>query len=36
MPEGVVGARFYQPDEAEAELASRLERIRRARVAQAG
>jgi putative ATPase len=36
MPEGVVGARFYQAEEAEAELASRLERIRRARAAQAG
>jgi putative ATPase len=31
LPEGVVGARFYEPDEAEAELATRLERIRRAR-----
>jgi putative ATPase len=31
LPESVVGARFYEPDEAEAELASRLERIRRAR-----
>jgi putative ATPase len=28
LPEGVVGARFYEPDEAEAELARRLERIR--------
>jgi putative ATPase len=27
-PEGVVGERFYRPDEAEAELAARLERIR--------
>jgi putative ATPase len=31
LPEEVVGARFYTPDEAEAELAARLERIRRAR-----
>ena len=31
LPEGVVGARFYEPDEAEAELAARLERIRGAR-----
>ncbi len=31
LPAGVVGARFYEPDEAEAELAARLERIRRAR-----
>jgi putative ATPase len=31
LPEGVVGARFYQPDEAEAQLAARLEQIRRAR-----
>jgi putative ATPase len=30
-PEGVVGERFYRPDEAEAALAERLERIRRAR-----
>ena len=30
-PEGVVGARFYEPDEAEAELAERLALIRRAR-----
>ncbi len=28
LPEGVVGARFYEPDEAEAELARRLEQIR--------
>jgi putative ATPase len=33
-PEGVVGERFYEPDEAEAELAERLERIRRARAAE--
>jgi putative ATPase len=31
LPEGVDGARFYEPDEAEAELARRLEQIRRAR-----
>jgi putative ATPase len=31
LPEGVEGARFYGPDEAEAELAQRLERIRRLR-----
>jgi putative ATPase len=30
-PEGVVGARFYEPDEAEAALAERLARIRRER-----
>ena len=30
-PEGVAGARFYEPDDAEAELAQRLERIRRER-----
>ena len=30
-PEGVAGERFYAPDEAEAELAERLERIRRGR-----
>ncbi|HEY7836606.1 MAG TPA: replication-associated recombination protein A [Solirubrobacteraceae bacterium] len=30
-PEGVAGARFYQPDDAEEELAQRLERIRRER-----
>ena len=30
-PEGVVGERFYGPDEAEAELAARLEQIRHAR-----
>jgi putative ATPase len=33
-PEGVVGARFYQPDEAEAQLAQRLQEIRRARQAR--
>jgi putative ATPase len=31
LPEGVEGARFYKPDEAEAELAQRLREIRRAR-----
>jgi putative ATPase len=31
LGESVVGARFYEPDDAEAELAARLERIRRAR-----
>jgi putative ATPase len=31
LPEGVEGARFYEPDEAEAELAQRLREIRRAR-----
>jgi putative ATPase len=31
LPEGVAGARFYAPDEAEAELAARLETVRRAR-----
>ncbi len=31
LPEAVVGARFYEPDAAEAELAKRLERVRRAR-----
>jgi putative ATPase len=31
LPEGVAGARFYEPDEAEAELEARLEGIRRAR-----
>jgi putative ATPase len=31
LPQGVVGARFYEPDAAEAELALRLERIRQAR-----
>jgi putative ATPase len=30
-PDGVAGERFYGPDEAEAELAARLEQIRRAR-----
>ncbi len=30
-PEGVAGARFYEPDQAEAELARRLEDVRRAR-----
>ncbi len=31
LPATVAGARFYEPDEAEAELAERLQRIRRAR-----
>jgi putative ATPase len=31
LPDSVVGERFYEPDEAEAEPALRLERIRRAR-----
>jgi putative ATPase len=31
LPEGLAGARFYEPDEAEAELARRLEMVRRAR-----
>jgi putative ATPase len=31
MPEGVADERFYQPDEAEAQLAARLREIRRAR-----
>jgi putative ATPase len=31
LPRGVAGERFYQPDEAEAELARRLEQVRRAR-----
>jgi putative ATPase len=31
LPEAVVGARFYEPDEAESQLAARLEEIRRAR-----
>jgi hypothetical protein len=31
MPAGAAGARFYEPDEAEAELAARLEEIRRLR-----
>jgi len=31
MPEGLEGARFYEPDEMEADLAARLEEIRRAR-----
>ena len=31
MPEGAVGARFYDPGEAEAALRARLEEIRRAR-----
>ncbi|HSZ70786.1 MAG TPA: replication-associated recombination protein A [Solirubrobacteraceae bacterium] len=31
LPEAVAGARFYEPDDAEAELARRLEQIREAR-----
>jgi putative ATPase len=31
LPEGVAGARFYEPDEAEAQLAARLDTVRRAR-----
>jgi putative ATPase len=31
LPEGVAGKRFYEPDEAESELARRLEQIRRER-----
>jgi putative ATPase len=31
LPDGVLGSRFYQPDEAEEELARRLAEIRRAR-----
>jgi len=31
LPEGVAGERFYDPDEAEAQLAARLEEIRAAR-----
>jgi putative ATPase len=34
LPEGVVGERFYEPDEAEAQLAERLRQIRRARAQQ--
>jgi putative ATPase len=35
LPEGVVGERFYAPDDAEAELAARLQRVRRGRGLQA-
>ncbi len=35
LPEGVAGERFYEPDDAEAELAARLQRIRRLRGPQA-
>jgi hypothetical protein len=31
MPDGAIGKRFYEPDEAEALLRERLEQIRRAR-----
>ena len=34
LPEGVDGERFYEPDEAERELARRVEQIRRARAGQ--
>jgi putative ATPase len=34
LPESVVGARFYEPDAAEAELAAQLQAIRRGRGAQ--
>ncbi len=34
-PAGVTGERFYEPDDAEAQLAERLQRIRRAREQQA-
>jgi putative ATPase len=36
LAEGVAGSRFYEPDEAEGELARRLERIRRARRGEQG
>jgi putative ATPase len=36
LPQGVHGARFYEPDEAEAELAARLREIRRARGIEGG
>ena len=36
LPQGVHGARFYEPDQAEQELARRLEEIRRARAAGRG
>jgi putative ATPase len=35
LPESVAGERFYEPDQAEAELAARLQRIRRERGVQA-
>jgi hypothetical protein len=31
MPDPAIGARFYEPDETEAALRERLERIRRGR-----
>ncbi len=31
MPEGAIGARFYDPDDAEAALRARLEEVRRGR-----
>jgi putative ATPase len=36
LPEGVAGERFYEPDEAEAQLAARLAEIRRARRREQG
>jgi putative ATPase len=36
LPQDVQGARFYEPDEAEAELAARLREIRRARGIEGG
>ena len=36
LPEAVAGERFYEPDEAEAELAQRLARIRRSRSSEEG
>ncbi|HTZ85268.1 MAG TPA: replication-associated recombination protein A [Solirubrobacteraceae bacterium] len=36
LPEGVEGARFYEPDDAEAELAQRLREIRAARGVERG
>ena len=34
LPDSVAGARFYEPDEAEAELGARLQQIRRARASE--
>src|SRR5262249_4527585 len=36
LPDGVAGTRFFEPDDTEAELAARLEAIRRARAAAGG
>jgi putative ATPase len=36
LPQDVVGARFYEPDEAEAQLAQRLRQIRRSRGQESG